>query len=145
MLDAGSDLETSPKKNYSPAMARPLRIEFAGAVYHITSRGNAREDIFDDNSDRGMFLKTLGQTVERHNWLCRTPKGCLSLTERASSLNNQKKHPSQVLTQRYFLLLRLKPMHILFNGGHIRSTNPMVIERRADWFPNQPPALQQSK
>ncbi|NOQ52717.1 MAG: addiction module toxin RelE [Desulfuromonadaceae bacterium] len=51
-------------------MTRPLRIEFAGAVYHITSRGNAREDIFDDDSDRGMFLKTLGQAVERYNWLC---------------------------------------------------------------------------
>ena len=38
----GEGLEMSAQKNYSPAMARPLRIEFAGAVYHLTSRGNAR-------------------------------------------------------------------------------------------------------
>lgn len=32
-------------------MARPLRIEFSGALYHITSRGDGREDIFIDDSD----------------------------------------------------------------------------------------------
>lgn len=51
-------------------MARPLRIEFPGAVYHVTSRGNARADIFEDDSDREMFLKVLGQVVKRFNWLC---------------------------------------------------------------------------
>jgi len=51
-------------------MARPLRIEFPGAVYHVTSRGNARADIFEDDNDRGLFLKILGQVVTRFNWLC---------------------------------------------------------------------------
>ncbi|MDD2337472.1 MAG: transposase [Geobacteraceae bacterium] len=51
-------------------MARPLRIEFPGAVYHVTSRGNARADIFEDDSDREMFLKIIGQVVKRFNWLC---------------------------------------------------------------------------
>jgi hypothetical protein len=37
-------------------MARPLRIEFPGAVYHVTSRGNARQTIFIDDEDRGQFL-----------------------------------------------------------------------------------------
>ena len=36
-------------------MARPLRIEFAGALYHVTARGNAREDIYHDNIDRNSF------------------------------------------------------------------------------------------
>lgn len=53
-------------------MARPLRIEFPGAVYHVTSRGNARTDIFEADSDREMFLKILGQVVRRFNWLCHT-------------------------------------------------------------------------
>ena len=39
-------------------MSRPLRIEYPGAVYHVTSRGNVRADIFDDDSDRELFLKT---------------------------------------------------------------------------------------
>jgi len=51
-------------------MARPLRIEFPGAVYHVTSRGNARADIFDDDSDRGRFLDVLTSVVRKHRWLC---------------------------------------------------------------------------
>jgi len=51
-------------------MARPLRVEFDGAIYHVTSRGNAREDIFDDDGDRKAFLETLGKVVNRFNWLC---------------------------------------------------------------------------
>jgi putative transposase len=51
-------------------MARPLRIEFPGAVYHITSRGNERRDIFRDDSDKELFLKVLYETVERWSWVC---------------------------------------------------------------------------
>lgn len=51
-------------------MARPLRIEFAGALYHITSRGNACEDIYKDDSDRDCFLELLHKTNIRHGWIC---------------------------------------------------------------------------
>jgi REP element-mobilizing transposase RayT len=51
-------------------MARPLRIEYSGAVYHITSRGNGRKAIFEDDQDRQMFLSVLGSVVKRYNWLC---------------------------------------------------------------------------
>lgn len=53
-------------------MARPLRIEFPGAVYHITSRGNAKQFIFMDDVDRGKFLEVLFLVVERFNWLYHT-------------------------------------------------------------------------
>jgi REP element-mobilizing transposase RayT len=46
-------------------MARPLRIEFAGATYHVTSRGNRREPIFADDVDRLAFLDLLGHTLGR--------------------------------------------------------------------------------
>jgi putative transposase len=49
-------------------MARPLRIEFAGAVYHVTSRGNERRPIFRTHRDRLTFLRFLGETVERFGW-----------------------------------------------------------------------------
>ena len=42
-------------------MARPLRVEFDGALYHVTSRGNARRDIFDEDGDRKAFLEILGK------------------------------------------------------------------------------------
>ena len=51
-------------------MARPLRIEYPGAVYHITICGSAYQDIFLDDADREKFLEVLDQTVERFNWLC---------------------------------------------------------------------------
>ena len=51
-------------------MARPLRIEFGGALYHITSRGDRREAIYEDDEDRESFLGTLAEVVERFNWLC---------------------------------------------------------------------------
>ena len=42
-------------------MARPLRLEFADALYHLTARGNARADIFIDDEDRLLFLDLLGK------------------------------------------------------------------------------------
>lgn len=51
-------------------MARPLRIEYPGAVYHITSRGNARKRIYKDDMDRACFLDVLCSVVKKYNWLC---------------------------------------------------------------------------
>jgi len=50
-------------------MARPLRIEFAGALYHITARGNARARIFQDDTDRRYFLGQLARASQRCHWL----------------------------------------------------------------------------
>jgi putative transposase len=44
-------------------MARPLRIQYPGAVYHVTCRGNERKDIFKSDADRHRFLRILNQTV----------------------------------------------------------------------------------
>ncbi len=74
-------------------MARPLRLEFAGALYHITSRGNRRDAIFLNDVDRESFLDLLDQVCRRFNWtvhafclmtdhyhlLVETPDGNLSL------------------------------------------------------------------
>jgi putative transposase len=46
-------------------MSRPLRIEFPGAIYHVTSRGDRREPIFDDDQDRGAFLDVVGTALDR--------------------------------------------------------------------------------
>ncbi|MEW6002732.1 MAG: transposase, partial [Nitrospirota bacterium] len=51
-------------------MARPLRIEYEGAVYHITSRGNARKPIYKEDQDRRIFLEVLHRANTRYNWLC---------------------------------------------------------------------------
>ena len=51
-------------------MARPLRLEFAGALYHVTARGDGREAIYLDDGDRERYLDVLTQVCERFNWCC---------------------------------------------------------------------------
>ena len=51
-------------------MARPLRIQYPGAVYHVMSRGNAQQLTYLSDSDRIDFLNILRRTVKKYNWLC---------------------------------------------------------------------------
>jgi REP element-mobilizing transposase RayT len=50
-------------------MARPLRLEFPGAIYHVTSRGDRQEDIFLCDDDREDWLEILGIVCTRFNWV----------------------------------------------------------------------------
>lgn len=49
-------------------MARPLRIQFPGAVYHVMARGNRGQDVFRDDRDRQCFVDTLGEACEKTGW-----------------------------------------------------------------------------
>ena len=51
-------------------MSRPLRIEYPGAVYEITVRGNAGLTVFKQDDDRVLFLQNLGKVCERLGWIC---------------------------------------------------------------------------
>lgn len=51
-------------------MTRPLRIELAGGLYHVTSRGDQREDIFLCETDRYVWLEILAEVCKRFNWIC---------------------------------------------------------------------------
>jgi len=51
-------------------MSRPLRIELAGELYHVTSRGDRREAIYHDDQDRTVWLTVLGEVCRRFNWRC---------------------------------------------------------------------------
>ncbi|MFA5043416.1 MAG: transposase [Kiritimatiellia bacterium] len=73
-------------------MARKLRVQFEGAIYHVTIRGVERRTIFDDKDDRERFLERLGEAVEEYgvrlylfclmtnhaHLLVETPRGNLS-------------------------------------------------------------------
>ncbi len=50
-------------------MARPLRIQFANALYHVTSRGDRKSNIYLDDHDREIFLQTSGEVCQRFNWV----------------------------------------------------------------------------
>ncbi len=47
-------------------MARPIRVEYEGAVYHVVARGNERQRIFRSDKDRFMFLSTLQEMVSQY-------------------------------------------------------------------------------
>jgi len=49
-------------------MARPLRLDHAGAVWHVTSRGNERREVFRDDEDRELFLRVLARVVKACRW-----------------------------------------------------------------------------
>ena len=51
-------------------MARPLRIELSGGLYHVTSRGDRREDIYLCETDREAWLDLFGEVCERFRWVC---------------------------------------------------------------------------
>ena len=48
-------------------MARPIRIEYEGAVYHVTIRGNERKSLFKTDADRERFINALSDSVERYS------------------------------------------------------------------------------
>lgn len=87
-------------------MARPLRIEFPGAVYHITARGNGRESTFLSDDDRILFYEVLTQVVERFGWLCHawclmTNHYHLMIETPNGNLSRGMRHLNGVYTQRF--------------------------------------------
>lgn len=50
-------------------MSRSIRLEHPGAIWHITSRGNERREIYRSDGDRLLFLDIVGQVVELHHWI----------------------------------------------------------------------------
>jgi putative transposase len=114
-------------------MARPLRIEYEGAVYHVTSRGNAGQQIFVDDEDRHGFLEILSDTVERFAWICHayclmsnhfhllleTPAGNLSRGMRqlngvyTQRFNRRHRRAGHVLQGRFKSILVEKESHLL--------------------------------
>jgi len=136
-------------------MSRPLRIEFAGALYHITSRGDRREDIFENDTDRASFLSILDNTSGIYAWVCHayclmdnhyhllieTPNGDLSkgmrqlngiYTQTANRAHNRVGHVFQgrykaILVERQSYLLELS-RYIVLNPVRAK-----MVTCAADW------------
>ncbi len=52
------------------ANGKTFKLELAGGLYHVTSRGDRRENIYDNDDDREKWLEILGNTCRRFNWRC---------------------------------------------------------------------------
>jgi REP element-mobilizing transposase RayT len=87
-------------------MARPLRIEYAGAHYHVTSRGNERKAIFRGDEDREKFLELLGRAVEEfalrlHSYVLMSNHYHLLVETPKANLNRALRYLNGVYTQTF--------------------------------------------
>ncbi len=88
-------------------MSRPLRIEFAGATYHLTSRGDRRELIFEVDADAVRFLSVVAQGLERYDasllayCLMRNHYHLVVTTRREASLSLLMRHINGIYTQAF--------------------------------------------
>ena len=136
-------------------MARPLRIEYPGAVYHITNRGNDKKAVFKDDEDRETFLKILAFVNKRYHWLCHayclmdnhyhlmieTPDGNLSLGMRqlngvyTQARNKRHNKTGHLFQGRYKAILIQKDTHLLEVCRYV-VLNPVrarMVEKPEDW------------
>src|SRR4030043_1793691 len=136
-------------------MSRPLRIQYAGAVYHITSRGNARKAIFKDDRDRKVFLNIVEEVKDRYHWLCHTyclmnnhyhllvetPDGNLSEGMRQLNgvytqvFNRRHRRAGHLFQGRYKAILVQKDSHLLEVSRYV-VLNPVragTVERPDQW------------
>lgn len=136
-------------------MARPLRIEYPGAVYHVTSRGNEKKPVFKDDTDRLNFLSTFQHVNKRYNWICHayclmtnhyhllieTPDGNLALGMRQLNgvytqlFNKRHGRTGHLFQGRYKAILIQKDSHLLEVCRYV-VLNPVrakMVERPEDW------------
>jgi putative transposase len=136
-------------------MTRPLRIEYTGAVYHITSRGNEKKAVFRDDRDRINFLNVLQHVNKRYHWICHayclmenhyhllieTPEGNLSFGMRQLNgvytqlFNKRHQRTGHLFQGRYKSILIQKDSHLLEVCRYV-VLNPVrakVVERPDAW------------
>ena len=102
-------------------MARPLRIEFAGALYHVTARGNARSAIYTHNEERIKYLELLANACKRFDWYCHaycqmTNHYHLLIETNAPTLSKGMKYLNGTYTQ--YFNRRNKRVGHLFQGRY---------------------------
>jgi REP element-mobilizing transposase RayT len=133
MSHTGSGLALPHSLCYKLTYGRPLRIEFENAFYHITSRGNAGNNIFLKKEDFKDFLEILQSVIDRYSWICHayslmnnhyhllieTPKANLSLGMRqlngvyTQSFNRRHKSYGHIFQGRFKAILIDKQSYLL--------------------------------
>jgi REP element-mobilizing transposase RayT len=146
-------------------MARPLRIQYPGAYYHVTCRGNERKKIFFDEEDRKIFLEKLSLSLDIYNvnllaYICmlnhfhlllRTPQGNLSEFMRhfnisyTSTFNKRHRRVGHLYQGRYksFLIdadnyLLAVSRYIHLNPIRIKSLTNKTSKERWDILQKDP-------
>ncbi len=136
-------------------MARQPRIQYSGAFYHITVRGNEKRVIFTDDQDRNVFLKILKDVISRHNLLCyayclmdnhfhlliETPDGNIARAMHnlngsyAQYFNKTHERVGHLFQNRYYTSLLEKEAHLIELARYI-VLNPVragLVKNPGDW------------
>lgn len=136
-------------------MTRPLRLEFPGAVYHVTARGNRQASIFHDDADRLAWISILGLTCARFNYsvhgycqmtnhfhlLVETIDGALARGMRylngvySQQVNRRHGLSGHLFQGRYHAVIVQKDSHLLELARYI-VLNPVragMVDRAEDW------------
>lgn len=136
-------------------MARPLRIELSGGLYHVTARGDRREDIYFSDADPQAWLELLGQVCDRFNWRCHayclmsnhyhvvveTPEGNLAQGMRQLNgvytqyVNRTYKRVGHVFQGRYKSILVEKDSYLLELARYV-VLNPLragMVKEVGEW------------
>jgi REP element-mobilizing transposase RayT len=146
-------IDKSPLSDEVWLMARRLRVEFAGAIYHVINRGDRREEIFRDDQDRVRFLETLAECCTKTDWQVQA----FCLMPNHFHLAVETPQPNLVAGMKWFLgtyTSRFNRRHKLFGhlfsgryqsllvsgqGGYLRtvteyfSPNAREMPRRSRW------------
>lgn len=136
-------------------MARPLRLQFSGALYHVTARGDGREDIYLSDEDRRIFLDVLGGVARRFHWtihayclmsnhyhlLVETPDANLSIGMRqlngvyTQAFNKEHQRVGHVFQGRYKAILVEKEAYLLELARYV-VLNPVragMVRTPGEW------------
>ena len=136
-------------------MSRPLRLEFPNALYHITSRGDRLEDIYEDDADRIEYLNIFSSVINQFNWVCyayclmsnhyhlliQTPEGNLSKGMRqlngiyTQSYNRRHRKTGHLFQGRYKAILVDQDSYLLELSRYI-VLNPVkagIVKRAGNW------------
>lgn len=136
-------------------MSRPLRLEFAGALYHITSRGNEKKAIYLEDADFELFLSLMAEVCQRFNWVIHayclmtnhyhlvveTPDGNLSRGMRhlngvyTQRFNSKHKRVGHLFQGRYKAILVDKDSYLLELSRYV-VLNPVrarMVNYPGDW------------
>ena len=155
LREIGSVLDFISDIAFISPMARPLRLEFPGALYHITSRGNARQEIFLSDDDRTSFLNLLGREVKQQRWNCyayclmsnhyhimiETPEGNLVLGMRrlngaySQEFNRRHGRVGHLFQGRYKSIIVDRESYLLELCRYV-VLNPVragIVEQPGDW------------
>jgi len=136
-------------------MARPLRVAFPGALFHVHARGNAREAIYRGEADYELFLGILRHTIDRYGWICHgyclmtnhyhlvieTPRANLSIGMRqlnglyARRFNLRHDRCGHVFQARYRSILVEKEthLHILCRYLDLNPVRAGMVDRPDDY------------